>query len=151
MEIKQQKGQSAVEFALLVVVTIIMFLGMTQLGLYLYGLGMVENAAQNGARAGSVAQACPTCQAVSSAQSSLSGAPAIYDPSVSILAPGGVVGSTVDIRVAAHIPLIIPGGFLFSLDRILSVSADATFRQEGWQGWPGDQNAASRSYSSWRL
>ena len=129
---KKEKGQSAVEFALLVVVTIVMFLAMTQFGLYLYGLSVVENAARNGARAGSVAQACPTCQAVSSARSSLSGLPVIYDPSVDILAPGGVVGSTVRIRVAAHIPLIIPGGFLFSLDRILDVNAEATFRQEGW-------------------
>jgi len=128
----KHKGQSAVEFALLVVVTIVMFLGMTQFGLYLYGLSVVENAARNGARAGSVAQVCPTCQAAASARSSLSGAPAIYNPSITILAPGGIVGSTVRIRVSAHIPLIIPGGYLFGLDRILNVSAEATFRQEGW-------------------
>ena len=129
---KKQKGQSAVEFALLVVVTIVMFLAMTQFGLYLYGLDVVENAARNGARAGSVAQSCPSCQAVSSARSALSGLPVVYNPSVSILAPGGVAGSTVKIRVTAHIPLIIPGGFLFGLDKILNVSAEATFRQEGW-------------------
>jgi predicted ABC-type sugar transport system permease subunit len=132
MSAKKQKGQSAVEFALLVVVTIVMFLAMTQFGLYLYGLGAAENAARNGARAGSVAQACPACQAVSAARSSLSGLPVIYDPSVTILAPGGVVGSTVKIRVSARIPLIIPGGSLFGLDRILEVNAEATFRQEGW-------------------
>jgi Flp pilus assembly protein TadG len=132
MPIKKQKGQSAVEFALLVVVTITMFLAMVQFGLYLYGLSVVENAARNGARAGSVAQSCPTCQATSAAQASLDGAPAIYDPHVSILAPGGVVGSTVKIRVTGHIPLIIPGGILLNLDQILNVSAEATFRQEGW-------------------
>jgi hypothetical protein len=41
-----RKGQSAVEFALLVVVAVVMFLGMTQFGLYLYGLGVVENAGE---------------------------------------------------------------------------------------------------------
>ena len=56
----------------------------------------------------------------------------IYSPSYTILASGGVVGSTVELRVSAHIPLIIPGGFIFGMDRILDVSAQATFRQEGW-------------------
>ena len=119
-------------FALLVVVTIVMFLEMTQFGLYLYGLSVVENAARNGARAGSVAQECPTCQAVQAAQASMQGAPVLADPSFEILAPGGVVGSVVEIRVTAHIPLIVPGGALFGLESILNVSSEATFRQEGW-------------------
>jgi len=107
---KMQAGQSSVEFGLLVVAMIIMFLGMMQFGLYLYGLSVVENAARNGARAGSVAQECPTCQAVQAAQASMQGAPVLADPSFEILAPGGVVGSVVEIRVTAHIPLIVPGG-----------------------------------------
>jgi len=125
-------GQSSVEFGLLVVAMIIMFLGMMQFGLYLYGLSVVENAARNGARAGSVAQECPTCQAVQAAQASVQGAPVLADPSFEILAPGGVVGSVVEIRVTAHIPLIVPGGTLFGLESILNVSSEATFRQEGW-------------------
>ncbi|MGD0612297.1 MAG: TadE/TadG family type IV pilus assembly protein [Anaerolineales bacterium] len=129
---KMQAGQSSVEFGLLVVAMIIMFLGMMQFGLYLYGLSVVENAARNGARAGSVAQECPTCQAVQAAQASMQGAPVLADPSFEILAPGGVVGSVVEIRVTAHIPLIVPGGALFGLESILNVSSEATFRQEGW-------------------
>ena len=129
---KMQAGQSSVEFGLLVVAMIIMFLGMMQFGLYLYGLSVVENAARNGARAGSVAQECPTCQAVQAAQASMQGAPVLADPFFEILAPGGVVGSVVEIRVTAHIPLIVPGGALFGLESILNVSSEATFRQEGW-------------------
>ena len=129
---KMQAGQSSVEFGLLVVAMIIMFLGMMQFGLYLCGLSVVENAARNGARAGSVAQECPTCQAVQAAQASMQGAPVLADPSFEILAPGGVVGSVVEIRVTAHIPLIVPGGALFGLESILNVSSEATFRQEGW-------------------
>jgi hypothetical protein len=132
ISMKKKYGQSSVEFGLLVVAMIIMFLGMVQFGLYLYGLNLVENAARNGARAGSVAQQCPTCLAVASARASVQGAPAIADPSVQILAPGGVVGSVVEIRVTAHIPLIVPGGSLFGLENVLSVSSEATFRQEGW-------------------
>lgn len=127
-----QAGQSSVEFGLLVVVMIIMFLGMMQFGLYLYGLSVVENAARNGARAGSVAQDCQICLAVQAAQASMHGAPALANPSVQILAPGGVVGSMVEIRVTAHIPLIVPGGALFGLESVLNVSSEATFRQEGW-------------------
>jgi hypothetical protein len=128
-----QAGQSAVEFALVVAMAIIMFLGMMQFGMYLYGLSIVENAARHGARAGSVSQTCPACEATAAAQSTLSGQPVIRDASVSVLAPGGVVGSIVRIRVTAHNPLIVPGGDAFGLGRLTTVSAESTFRQEGWR------------------
>ena len=130
---KRERGQSAVEFALVVTMAIIMFLGMVQFGMYLYGLSIVENAARHAARMGSVAQDCPSCAAVSAANSSLAGQPVIRDAVVSVLAPGGVVGSTVRIRVTAHIPLIVPGGGSFGLGPLTTVSAESTFRQEGWK------------------
>ena len=129
----KQAGQSAVEFALVVSIAIIMFLGMMQFGMYLYGLSIVENAARNGARQGSVSQACPSCEATSAAQASLQGQPVIRDASVAVLAPGGVVGSTVKIRVTAQLPMIVPGGSTFGLGPLTTVSAEATFRQEGWK------------------
>jgi hypothetical protein len=52
-------GQSAVEFALIVTTAIIMFLGMAQFGMCLYGLSIVENAARHAARIGSVSQPRP--------------------------------------------------------------------------------------------
>ncbi len=110
-----------------------MFLGMMQFGMYLYGLSIVENAARNGARQGSVSQICPACEASAAAHSALAGQPIIRDASVAVLAPGGVVGSTVKIRVTARIPMLVPGGNTFGLGPLTTVSAEATFRQEGWR------------------
>jgi len=129
---RQEKGQSAVEFALVVSLAIITFLGMVQFGLYLYGLSIVENAARNGARIGATSQGCTPCDASAAAESALLGQPVIRDPSVSVLAPGGIVGTTVRIRVSANIPMVVPGGDAFGLDSLTTVSAEATFRQEGW-------------------
>lgn len=130
---KKERGQSAVEFALVVTMAIIMFLGMMQFGMYLYGLSIVENAARHAARMGSVSQSCPSCEAVSAAIAALAGQPVIRNAAVSVLAPGGVVGSKVRIRITAHIPLVVPGGEAFGLGPLMTVSAEATFRQEGWR------------------
>ena len=127
-----EHGSSTVEFAASVVLVILMFLGMVQFGAYLWASSVVENAARHGARMGSVAQSCAACQAVSAAQAALKGQPVIQDPSVSVLAPGGVVGSTVKIRVSARIPLFLPAGDTLGLDKLTTVQAEATFRQEGW-------------------
>jgi hypothetical protein len=130
---RKQAGQSSVEFALVVSIAIIMFLGMMQFGMYLFGLSIVENAARNGARQGSVSQSCPACEASTAAQAAIQGQPVIRNASVVVLAPGGVVGSTVRIRVTAHLPMIMPGGNTFGLGPLTTVSAEATFRQEGWK------------------
>jgi hypothetical protein len=130
--IKSEKGSSTVEFAASVVLVILMFLGMLQVGAYLWAESIVENAARHGARMGSVSQGCAACQAVAAARSALNGQPLLQDASVSVLAPGGVVGSTVKIRVSASIPLFLPAGDTLGLDRLTKVQAEATFRQEGW-------------------
>ena len=130
--IKSEKGSSTVEFAASVVLVILMFLGMLQVGVYLWAESIVENAARHGARMGSVSQGCAACQAVAAARSALDGQPLLQDASVSVLAPGGVVGSTVKIRVSASIPLFLPAGDTLGLDRLTKVQAEATFRQEGW-------------------
>jgi len=129
---KRQKGSSIVEFAASVLMVLLMFLGMLQFGAYLWASSIVENAANYGARAGSVAQSCPACEASNAAQRALEGQPIIRNPSVTILAPGGVVGSTVRIRVSAEIPLFLPGGNTLGLENLTNVQAEATFRQEGW-------------------
>jgi Flp pilus assembly protein TadG len=129
---KSERGASTVEFAASVVLVILMFLGMLQVGAYLWAESIVENAARHGARMGSVSQGCAACDAVSAANSALAGQPLLQDASVSVLAPGGVVGSTVKIRVSANIPLFLPAGDVLGLDRLTKVQAEATFRQEGW-------------------
>lgn len=129
---KGGKGQGSVEFGLVVLVAILMFLGMVQFGMYLYGLSIVENAARHGARIGSVSQTCSPCQASAAARGALAGQPVIREGQVTVLAPGGVVGSQVRIRVSAAIPLVVPGGELFGLGPLTRVTAESTFRQEGW-------------------
>jgi hypothetical protein len=128
----KEKGSSTVEFAASVVLVVLMFLGMLQFGSYLWAASIVENAARQGARVGSVSQGCPACQAVAAAKNALNGQPLLQKPSVSVLAPGGIVGSTVRIRVSAGIPLFLPAGNTFGLEKLTRVQAEATFRQEGW-------------------
>ncbi len=129
---KHEKGSSTVEFAASVLLVILMFLGMVQFGAYLWASSVVENAARHGARMGSVAQGCAPCQAVTAAKAALQGQPLIQSSSISVLAPGGVVGSIVKIRVSARIPLFLPAADTLGLDRLMQVQAEATFRQEGW-------------------
>lgn len=125
-------GSGVVEFAASILLVMLMFLGMLQIGAFLWAQAIVENAARHGARLGSVSQSCPACQAVSAAQNALAGQPLLQDTSVTVLAPGGVVGTTVRIRVNASIPLFLPAGDTLGLDRLTQVQAEATFRQEGW-------------------
>ena len=130
--VNREKGSSIVEFAASIVLVILMFLGMLQFGAFLWASSIVENAARDGARLGSVGQGCGACLAASAAENALKGQPLIKNPSVSILAPGGVVGSTVEIRVSAKIPLFLPAGETLGLNKLTTVQAEATFRQEGW-------------------
>jgi Flp pilus assembly pilin Flp len=127
-----EHGSNTIELAILLPLVLVLLVGMLQLGIYMYGMSMVENAARNAARAGSVAQSCPVCEAQSAAHASLTGAAVISNFSVTVLAPGGVVGSTVKIRVTAHLPMLVPGGEALGLGKLMTVSAEATFRQEGW-------------------
>ena len=127
-----ENGSNTIELAILLPLVLVLLVGMLQLGIYVYGMSMVENAARNAARAGSVAQSCPVCEAQNAAYASLNGAAVISNYSVTVLAPGGVVGSTLKIRVTANIPMLVPGGQALGLGALTTVKAEATFRQEGW-------------------
>ncbi len=130
---KWQRGESISEFAVSVILIILMFLGMLQISAYLWATSIVQNAAEYGARAGSVAQGgAGGTYAASAAKASLSGAPLVSNVQVEILAPGGVVGDMVKIRVSADIPLFMPAGASLGLGDLRHVQAVATFRQEGW-------------------
>jgi Flp pilus assembly protein TadG len=129
---KGERGSNTIELAILLPLVLVLLIGMLQLGIYMYGLSLVENAARNAGRAGSVAQACPVCEAQSSAYASLNGAAVISNFTITVLAPGGVVGSSVRIRVSARLPMLVPGGAALGLEPLMTVTAEATFRQEGW-------------------
>jgi Flp pilus assembly protein TadG len=55
MKLKTQSGQSAVEFALVLPLLLILLLGILEFGLVLYDKAVITNAAREGARAGVVA------------------------------------------------------------------------------------------------
>lgn len=94
-----------------------------------------QNAANYGARMGSVAQNCRSCAAYAAATEAIRRT-AVHHAGVQILAPGGVVGSVLRIRVTGDAPnmmgplLSLIGGPTFAGP--IPVSAEATFRAEGW-------------------
>ncbi len=117
-------------FALFIVVMIVNF------GYVLFAFQAVQNAANYGARVGSTAQSCRSCAAYFAAQQQADAAFA-NGSEVEILAPGGVVGSTLKIRVTTKVPNLVGrfigavwGGGFFT--EPFAVSAEATFRAEGW-------------------
>ena len=97
----------------------------------IYDLQAVQAAARQGARMGSVAQQCSACYAMSAATSAVNGDPIVKQAGVAILSPGGVAGSFLTVRVSGQIPSFL-GTLVPGLPGRFTVSAVATFRQEGW-------------------
>jgi len=106
-------------------------LATVNLGMVVYGQQAVQATARHGARMGSVAQQCSACYAVSAASSAINGDPIVKEPNVAILAPGGVTSSIMSVRVSGSIPSFM-GSLVPGLPTTFDVSAQATFRQEGW-------------------
>jgi hypothetical protein len=95
---------------------------------------LAENAANYGARRGSVAQSNAVGEAVSAAACAGNQAP-IGEYTVQAVAPGGIAGSELGIRVTYRVPnLMVPLAGLFpGLPRgDFTGDATAIFRQEGW-------------------
>ena len=129
---KGEKGQATIDTAFGFVTLLLTFPAVVQVILYAVGLNAVSNAARHGARAGSVVQSCAACAAISEAQSAADRS-ILNEVNVSVKAPGGVTGSRLTIVVTAKVPNIVPGSsFITGIDKILTVEAQATFRQEGW-------------------
>src|SRR2546421_4660226 len=104
------------------------------LGFAIYAQQAVEAAANYGARQGSTAQDCRSCAAYAAASQAIAKA-RVRNASVQILAPGGTVGSVLKVRVSGEVPNLIGPLMAFfgsSLSGPIKVSADSTFRAEGW-------------------
>ena len=119
------------EAAITFPIAILVMLAAVNLGMVVYGQQAVQAAARHGARMGSVAQQCAACYASGAAGSVIGADPVVKSPQVSILSPGGVAGSILSVRVSGKIPNFI-GGLAPGLPAEFTVSAEATFRQEGW-------------------
>jgi len=130
---KDKRGDMA-EAAITTPIVVLLFLALVNLAMAAYAAQAAQNAANYGARMGSVAQVNPAgvayLAARRAAESSIVG-----DYEVQILAPGGVVGSELAVRVNWRVP-----NFLSSLAALFPGlprgdfrgHATAIFRQEGW-------------------
>lgn len=130
---RDRRGEMA-EAAITTPVVILMMVAMINLGLVVFAQQAAQNAANYGARIGSVAQDNPAGRAVAAARQA-AGHTMVGDYSVAVLAPGGVAGSTLAIEVRYQVPNLFFGlGSLFGgiPDGPFTGSAQATFRQEGW-------------------
>jgi Flp pilus assembly protein TadG len=129
--LKAKRAIETLEAAITFPIAILVMLATVNLGMVVYGQQAVQAAARHGARMGSVAQQCSACYAVSAASSAIDGDPIVKEANVSILAPGGVTGSILSVRVSGSIPSFL-GNLVPGLPASFDVSAEATFRQEGW-------------------
>ena len=129
--LKARHAIETLEAAITLPIAILVMLATVNLGMVVYGLQAVQAAAREGARMGSVAQQCSACYALSAANSAIDSDPIVKQPGVAILSPGGVTGSILTVRVSGQIPDFM-GSFVPGLPGNFTVSAEATFRQEGW-------------------
>jgi len=129
--LKAKRAIEMLEAAITFPIAILVMLATVNLGMVVYGQQAVQAAARHGARMGSVAQQCGACYAVSAASSAIDSDPIVKEPRVAILSPGGVAGSILSVRVSGTIPSFL-GSLVPGLPGSFPVSAEATFRQEGW-------------------
>jgi len=129
--LKSKRAIETLEAAITFPIAILVILATVNLGMVVYGQQAVQAAARHGARMGSVAQQCAACYAAGAAGSAIHGDPIVKEANVAILAPGGVAGSILSVRVSGKIPSFM-GTLVPGLPEDLTVSAEATFRQEGW-------------------
>jgi hypothetical protein len=129
--LKAKLAIGTLEAAITFPIAILVMLATINLGMVVYGQQAVQATPRHWSRMGSVAQRCSACYAVSAASSTINGDPIVKEPGVAILSPGGVAGSILSVRVSGHIPSFL-GTLVPGLPGSFPVSAEATFRQEGW-------------------
>jgi len=129
--LSHRQASELTEAALTLPIVLLLLLGMVQFGIVVYGDQMAKEAARHGARMGSVAQDNPAMQAYVAAFVFAKSALPIGEPEVQILAPGGVVGTELRIRVSYRIPNLV-SGFPGLPSGPFVVFGEATARQEGW-------------------
>ena len=128
---KERKGLETLEAVLTLPVMLMLMLSIVNLGMLAYGKQAVEDAAEYGARMGSVAQSSAIAYASSSAQSSIQSKGIVQNAKVTILAAGASAGSMLTVQVTGEIPNVI-GAFIPGLPSPFKVTAQSSFRKEGW-------------------
>ena len=131
--VQDERGDMA-EAAITTPVIVLLMVCILNFGMLAYASQAAENAANYGARRGSVAQRDPAGTAASAAAYVAENA-LIGDYTVAVVAPGGIAGSELGIRVTYQVTnLMAPLGRLFPglPQRDFTGDATAIFRQEGW-------------------
>ena len=133
--VRDERGAELAEAAWVLPLFILILIATVNLGIVVYAGQMASEAAREGVRMGSVSQVNQTGAAVAAARSFAQSAFSIGNPQVKVLAPGGVAGSDIKLRVIYRVPnyfgglaALFPG--LPSHD--FTVFGEATMRQEGW-------------------
>ena len=129
--LRDRCGTEVLEAAVTVPILVLLTLAILQFGTVVYASQMAKEAARHGARMGSVAQDNPAGRAAAAAYQYAQGVFPAGNPEVQILAPGGVVGSELRIRVRYRVPNFV-GGFPGIPPGPYDVWGEATARQEGW-------------------
>lgn len=131
--VRDVHGTTAIETAIAFPVLMLMMLAIIQFGTLVYARQSCEEAARYGVRRGVVNVGDPTGGAVAAADAYASSA-LPWGHVTEVEAPGGVVGTTMRLRVSTRPPNVLAGvlGF-FGGTTDFQVSAIAEGRMEGWQ------------------
>lgn len=130
--LKNKSGMETLEAAITTPIVILVMLATVNLGMVVFAQQAVEQAARHGARMGSVAQGSAAYYAYAYAQDAIKASKIVQNPSVSILSASSAPGSILTVEVSGTVPSFI-GGLIPKLGASFAVSAEAKFRQEGWQ------------------
>lgn len=133
--LRRDEGSELLEAAFVLPLFVLVMLAAVNLGMVVYAGQMANEAARHGVRMGSVAQANQVSIAVSAAKDFADTAFAVGHPRVDVLAPGGLLGSKLKLKVTYTVPNFLAGlGSLFPgiPSGQFVVSGEATMRQEGW-------------------
>ncbi len=128
---RDERGTEMIEAALTIPIVVTLLMGMVNLGITVYAGQMAQEAARYGARVAATAQSNPAGMAYAAAASFASSSFHTGSPQVQVLAPGGVAGSTITVRVTYRVPNFM-GGLVPGVPNPIVVSGEATSRQEGW-------------------
>ncbi len=125
--LRGQRGAETLEAAVTLPLMILILLTIVEFGWAVYAQQVAQEAARQGVRVGIVSQGNAAAAALSTASSYARNA-ALQGAQASVLAPGGVVGSSLRVRVRYTVPHFL--GFLGMPP--LVVTGEAEGRQEGW-------------------
>ena len=125
--LRGQRGVETLEAAVTLPLMVLILLTIVEFGWAVYAQQVAQEAARHGVRMGVVSQGNAAGAAASAAAQYASNG-ALQGAQVSVLAPGGVVGTTLRVRVRYEVPHFL--GFL-GLPPLV-VTGEAEGRQEGW-------------------